>query len=107
MSDLKIKLGRRIQSLRKSQNITQERLAEIIDMDITSLSKIETGRNYPQPDTIEKISSALGVDISTLFIFNENFSVEDYCSAINKNVQLIKNNSEKLKFLYDISTLLV
>ena len=40
MSDLKLKLGKRIQSLRKSQNITQEKLAEIIDMDITSLFSV-------------------------------------------------------------------
>lgn len=107
MSDLKTKLGKRIQEIRKSQNITQEKLAELVNMDITSLSKIETGRNYPQPETIEKISSALGVDVSNLFTFNKNFSSEDYCSAICKNLNFIKNNSEKLKFLYDVSTLLV
>ena len=47
MNNLKIKLGQRIKSLRKNLNITQETLAELINMDITSLSKIETGRNYP------------------------------------------------------------
>lgn len=55
MNNLKIKLGQRIKSLRKNLNITQETLAELINMDITSLSKIETGRNYPQPETIEKL----------------------------------------------------
>ncbi len=47
MENLKIKLGKRIKDLRKAKNITQEKLAEMINMDITSLSKIETGRNYP------------------------------------------------------------
>ena len=67
MNNLKIKLGQRIKSLRKNSNITQETLAELINMDITSLSKIETGRNYPQPETIEKIANALNVDIAQLF----------------------------------------
>ena len=89
MNNLKIKLGQRIKSLRKNLNITQETLAELINMDITSLSKIETGRNYPQPETIEKIANALNVDISQLFSFQELNTKEDYISAIHKNLSLI------------------
>lgn len=105
--NLKQKLGKRIQELRKFQNITQEKLAEIVNMDITSLSKIETGRNYPQPDTLEKIASALSVDIERLFVFKSNFTKEDYIEAIYKNVDFIKNNEEKLKFLYTVTSSLV
>ncbi len=107
MNNLKIKLGQRIKSLRKNSNITQETLAELINMDITSLSKIETGRNYPQPETIEKIANALNVDISQIFSFQELNTKEDYISAINKNLSHIANDEEKLKLLYKISTDLV
>ena len=107
MNNLKIKLGQRIKSLRKNLNITQETLAELINMDITSLSKIETGRNYPQPETIEKIANALNVDISQLFSFQELNTKEDYISAIYKNISHIANDEEKLKLLYKISTDLV
>lgn len=107
MNNLKIKLGQRIKSLRKNLNITQETLAELINMDITSLSKIETGRNYPQPETIEKIANALNVDIAQLFSFQELNTKEDYISAIQKNISHIENNEEKLKLLYKISTDLV
>ncbi len=107
MADLKIKLGKRIKELRKSQGITQEMLAETINMDITSLSKIETGRNYPQYETIEKIAEALNLDIDKLFCFSEKLSKEDYLNAINRNLMFIKNNDEKLKILYEISSLLV
>ena len=107
MNNLKIKLGQRIKSLRKNLNITQETLAELINMDITSLSKIETGRNYPQPETIEKIANALNVDIAQLFSFQELNTKEDYISAIHKNISQIENNEEKLKLLYKISTDLV
>lgn len=103
MDNLKVKLGQRIKFLRKSCNITQERLAEMINMDITSLSKIETGRNYPQPETIEKISKALNVDVSQLFLFKTLDSKEEYIDAINKNIQFISENEEKLKVLYKIS----
>ncbi|MDE6138468.1 MAG: helix-turn-helix domain-containing protein [Candidatus Gastranaerophilales bacterium] len=103
MDSLKFKLGQRIKFLRKSCNITQEKLAEMINMDITSLSKIETGRNYPQPETVEKISKALNVDISQLFIFKTLSSKEEYVEAINKNIQFISDDEEKLKLLYQVS----
>lgn len=105
--NLKQKLGKRIQEIRKSQNITQEKLAEKINMDITSLSKIETGRNYPQPETLEKIALALSVDIERLFFFRNKLSKDDYVSAIYNNVDFIKNNEEKLKFLYSVTNSLV
>lgn len=105
--NLKQKLGKRIQELRKFQNITQEKLAEKINMDITSLSKIETGRNYPQPDTLEKIASALSVEIENLFVFKTNLTKEDYLKAIYTNIDFIKNSEEKLKFLHAVTSALV
>ena len=105
--NLKQKLGKRIQELRKSQNLTQERLAETVNIDITSLSKIETGRNYPQPDTLEKIATALNVDVDKLFIFNTYPNKEEYINAINKNILLMQNDLEKLKILYSVSAGLI
>lgn len=105
--DLKKNLGKRIQELRKNQGITQEKLAEQISIDITSLSKIETGRNYPQPETLEKIALALSVDIEDLFKFRNNLTKDDYCKLIYKNIDLLKNNEEKLKFIYIVSSSLV
>lgn len=103
MDNLKIKLGQRIKFLRKSCDITQEKLAEMINMDITSLSKIETGRNYPQPETVEKISKALNIDVSQLFRFRTLSSKEEYIDAINRNLQFISENEEKLSILYKVS----
>ena len=97
--NLKQKLGKRIQELRKFQNITQEKLAEIVNMDITSLSKIETGRNYPQPDTLEKISKALNLDISRMFTFKTPATNQDYVEAIKQNIQAMENDTQKLEML--------
>lgn len=107
MENLKTKLGKRIKYLRKSQNLTQEKLAEMINMDITSLSKIETGRNFPQPDTLVKICKALNVEIKQLFTFKKPSTDEDYIYAINKNIELIKNDKTKLEILYQISSVLI
>lgn len=99
MENLKTKLGKRIKSLRKSRNITQERLAEIINMDIISLSKIETGRNYPQPETLEKISKALNLDISRMFTFKTPATNQDYVETIKQNIQAMENDTQKLEML--------
>lgn len=107
MNNLKTKLGQKIKYLRKQQNITQEKLAELINMDITSLSKIETGRNYPQPETIEKISKALNVEIGQIFTFQSPETKEDYIKAINRNIQIIENNEEKLRILYNITSFFI
>ena len=38
-----IQIGRRIRNIRKSKNMTQEKLAEIVDISLTHMSHIETG----------------------------------------------------------------
>ena len=106
-NELQRKLGQKIKKLRKVVGMSQEMLAEKINIDITSLSKIETGRNYPQPETLCKISNAVGVELNQLFLFEENLSAKDYVEAIYKNIDFIKNNDEKLKLLYKISCTLI
>ena len=107
MENLKTKLGKRIKSLRKSRNITHELLAEMINMDITSLSKIETGRNYPQPETLEKISKALNLDISCMFTFKIPATNQDYIEAIKQNISAMENDTQKLEMLYNITSAMI
>ena len=69
---LKQNLGQKIQSLRKERKLTQEALAEIVGIDPKNISKIENGNNYPSPETLSGIASALRVDVYELFVFNSN-----------------------------------
>lgn len=63
MNNIKKRLGRRIQELRKSNKLTQEQLAEKIEIGTSNISYIETGKFYPTPDTLSKIAKALNVEI--------------------------------------------
>ncbi len=103
MTNLKIKLGKRIQSLRKSQGITQENFSEILGLDISSLSKIETGRNYPSPENLEKIAAALNVEEKDLYNFHDFFTNQEYLEKILKNIKIIETDQNKLRFLYKIT----
>jgi transcriptional regulator with XRE-family HTH domain len=69
MLNIKELLGKRIKELRKKQNLTQEKLAELANIEIPSLSNIENGKNYPNYETLEKISNALNVRAFELFLF--------------------------------------
>ena len=40
-------LGKRLRDLRKQKGYNQEELAEIINVDPTTISNIENGKNYP------------------------------------------------------------
>lgn len=54
-------LGENIQRVRKFRGMNQQELADAIGINMQSLSKIERGVNYPTFDTLDKITSVLGV----------------------------------------------
>ena len=54
-------LGENIQRVRKFRGMNQQELADAIGINMQSLSKIERGVNFPTFDTLEKITSVLGV----------------------------------------------
>ena len=92
MSSLKDKFGKRVKEIRKGKGITQEQLAESVNIEPPNISKIECGMHFPQPDKIEKIAKVLDVDIKDLFEF-EHYTVNN-CEP--KTLELI------YKFVYNI-----
>lgn len=98
--DIKKQFGKRIAQLRKYQNLSQEKLAEMCDINVNSLSYIETGKSFPSYDTFENITKALKVNPKELFNFAEAIKNEDLIMAINAKVQIVKNDNEKLKQIY-------
>lgn len=94
---IKKELGKNIQKYRKLNKITQEKLAEMIGVEINSISSIETGKYFPSPENLVKISNALNTNLSNLFFFKENCSCEDYIEEINKNIKLLASDKTKLE----------
>ncbi len=93
MSDLKKALGKKIKQIRKEKQLTQERLAELINIEIPSLSNIETGKFAPSIETLQKLSEVLEVEPWEFYYFNE-ISNEKMKKVIyekmDKNPSLIK-----------------
>jgi len=68
MKDVKILLGQRIKDLRKQQGMSQEELAEIINIDQRNLSHIERGVSFPAKK-LQEIACALKISLCELFDF--------------------------------------
>lgn len=66
-------IAARIKELRKSKGLTQEKLSEKANMDLTAFSRIERGKNANvQVNTLDKIISALEVNYQTFFSFSDS-----------------------------------
>lgn len=57
----------KIAQLRKEKNITQTKLAEMLEIDRTHLSKVENGKNRPSTALLERIANILECSIKDFF----------------------------------------
>lgn len=58
--------GRRVRTLRQAASLSQEALAERVDLHPTFISNVERGYRVPTLPTIYKLASGLGVKLSEL-----------------------------------------
>ena len=64
--------GERLKAYRRANNMTQERFAEMIDINLRQLARIEAGESFVSSKTLIKICKTLNVAPNMLF----NFDVE-------------------------------
>ena len=102
--NIKQLIGLRIKELRKSKHLSQEKLAEMIDISQNALSYIETGENFFSSETLERLLNALEVEPSELFEVKHLQKNEDLLEEI---VQMLRNNPDKIKDIYKITKSLV
>ena len=67
MPDIYALLGRRIKAERKARHFTQQELADTAGIDVTHLSRMESGKAVPSLRAIQKLADALKVPIARLF----------------------------------------
>ncbi len=97
--DIKKNVGKRIREYRKSKSYTQDELAEIVGIDTVSLSKIETGRNYPSSENLMKLAEALDVEVYEFFIQDMVKTNDELLDDIYKEINKMKTDSKKLHTL--------
>lgn len=81
MSDSAAQLGRKIRILRDALGMTQEKLAEEVNISLKHLGEIERGRGNPTLTTIVSLAAALHVTASELMAAVEGGGALDTVSV--------------------------
>lgn len=86
--------GNNIHYYRKSRKLSQEQLAEKLEISTKHLSTLETGKVFASAELIEKIAKELNVSLSALFYSPQDDSIDetDY-SKINQIIEEENKNS--------------
>ena len=88
---MKLKIGENVKNFRKSSNITQEELSEMLGVSCQSVSRWELGVCYPDVELLPSIAEIFSISVDTLLgndKSEEQKRIENYLvqlqSAISK-----------------------
>ena len=90
-------IGNRIREARENKNLTQEKLAERVNLSQNAISNIESGRACPSLKSIVAITSALDISIDNLLAPEQTDEKEMYIHEIN--VKLYAMKEYELKYI--------
>lgn len=76
--------GENLKTVRKQRNITQEQLAEILDVSRQAVSKWESGMGYPEIEKLLKISKELNISLD--YLMNDVSTMEEKEKTEEKSV---------------------
>lgn len=96
------KLGKKIKELRKNMCYTQEKLAELADIDGKHLSKIENGIHLPSYNTLKKLSEVLNFNLQDIDSISDKEKMADKNPIYQKSLKLLNSakNDKELKNYY-------
>ena len=97
--DMKKMFGKRLRELRTAKMLTQETVAELINIKPENYSRIENGFSFPKTENIVKISQVLGVEIAELFQFAH---LNDYDKVLSAIIEKLKTDKESTVITYKL-----
>lgn len=72
-----MEFNEKLQELRKQRGLTQEELAQSLYVSRTAISKWESGRGYPNIDSLKAIAKFFGVTIDELLSGDELLTIAE------------------------------
>lgn len=96
-------MGVRICQQRKNKHLTQEELAEMIDVSTQMISNLETGKKAVRPENLSKICSALEISADYILTGTERIVSQDpvyqkIASLTDRERSIL---SELIAYMYD------
>lgn len=98
--NIKNLFGRKIKEYRKKKNLTQAQLAELVNVDDKHISCIESGKNFPSADLIERLAVSLEVEPKDLFEFYYLQDTKDLKLDINNMLEKLNQDELALTHKY-------
>lgn len=99
MNTLQI-FGKRLKELRKAKKITQEQLAEIVELDPKQVCRIENGTCFTTFETLQKLANFYNVEIYDLFSYQHKQSKSALIHEMNSI--LINASDDQIELIYKI-----
>ena len=81
---MELKIGKRIQDLRKQKGLTQEQVAAALNISAAAVSKWETDTTYPDITILNPLARLLGVSADVLLDFQEQMTEEECMKRMEK-----------------------
>ena len=94
-------IGQRLKKARTENNLTQEKLAEKLDVSIAFLSRIERGSSHISLKRLSQICDILGITEGSILNGSSNNS-NTYLTSEFYEI-LINTNNKKKKLIYQIA----
>ncbi|MCL1837041.1 MAG: helix-turn-helix domain-containing protein [Treponema sp.] len=103
MTNIRDLLAKNMKAYRNALGLSQAKLAEKVETSTHYIGMIETQRNFPSPEMLERIAAALGIDTIDLFSTEGKLpeALKTYRKAAIKDVKSLVGRflDEKLKEL--------
>jgi len=103
----KLNIGSKIRKIREFKNMTQEELANQLEMTQANYSKIERGDSELKVERLQDIAKVLGIELTDLINFDEKniflFQHNRTVSGINGTVNNHYGVTDKERELYEIT----
>lgn len=103
-------IGKKIRAYREYRNLKQTELAELSGINVGTIRKYELGIRNPKPEQLEKIATALGLNVSIFLDLNITtisdvlallFAIEDTVDVTLKRVYLEDIDSEAMTMTFN------
>ena len=97
MKNVLLKFGSRLKEIRKAQGLTQEALAEKVDLSPQYLSRLEAGHQSPSLETVARLADVLDLELGDLFDLGHQGTIKEVRERLRTLIQ--ESDEQKLRLV--------
>lgn len=103
-SSIDLSVGQRMKYYRDQCNLTQQQVADVLNINRTTYTKYETGVSEPSNDLLGKICAIFGVDYNAILAGSDGFSAK--LADSDDELKMNTLSSDERMIIADYRTLL-